>query len=84
MSADKHRARFRRLRVLQDLAAYGGVRVVNHCGGIPLGAELVGLINDGLVELKRRPSGSVFGPHIRRTLACITPKGRTALDSGEA
>lgn len=80
MSRDKPKAANRRRLILLDIVANGGVRIVNHVGGIPLDQDLSRLVGEGLVKLERKQSGSVFGPHIRRTLARLTEAGKKELE----
>jgi hypothetical protein len=70
MSKDKGKAKERRMALIRDLAdtATGRIfRLFNHEGGIGMTKDLARLIREGFLKIVRRPTGSSFGPHIRKS-----------------
>lgn len=73
MSKDKNRFKDRQMKLLKQVSNRGqwGL-IINHEYGVPDSKELRALEKQGLITIRRVSSWSVFGPHIRRTIAKST------------
>ena len=70
MSKDKGKAKLRRMELLRTMAstATGHIfHLFQHEGGLGMTKDLARLIRDGVLKIIRRPTGSSFGPHIRKS-----------------